>query len=96
MEILKNKQRQKKVDLIKKYQNKLNFSIISLIFFLIMTAYTFFVPLLGVIAPIVFGLTSLVFIQQTIRSYNYKKFHTNNYNFMESVYEGVEDVIKSK
>jgi|TARA_R110000868_G_scaffold368302_1_gene631391 hypothetical protein len=92
---LKKEQRQNKINLVSKYKSKLNFSIISLIFFLLITLYTFFVPLLGIIPPIVFGLISLVFIQQTILSYNYLKFHTNNYWFMESVYKSVED-IKSK
>jgi hypothetical protein len=89
---LKKEQRQEKINLIQKYQSKLNFSVISLIFFLIMTSYAFFFPFLGIITPIIFGLISLVFVQRTILSYNYLKFHTNNYWFMESVYKSVEDI----
>jgi len=92
---LKKEQRQDKINLVLKYKSKLKFSIISLIFFLAITLYTFFLPLLGIIPPILFGLILLVFIQQTILSYNYLKFHTNSYWFMESVYKSVED-IKSK
>jgi hypothetical protein len=93
---LKKEQRQNKINLVLKYKSKLNFSIVSLMFFLSVTLYTFFFSILGIILPIVFGIISLVFIQQTIYSYNYLKFHKNNYNFMESVYKSLIDIKSNK
>ena len=86
------KQRKEKLELIKKFQEKLKFSVVSLVFFIILTGYTLFVPIIfiGAILPILFGATSIIFIQQIIRSYNYLEFYKNNYSFMESVYNIVE------
>jgi len=88
-----DKQRQEKIELINKFQDKLKFSVISLLFFIGLTGYTFFVPIniTGFILPILFGAISLVFIQQVIRSHNYLEFHKNNYMFMESVYNVLEN-----
>lgn len=88
-----DKQRQEKIELINKFQDKLKFSVISLLFFTALTAYTFFIPIdvVGFILPVFFGVISLVFIQQVIRSYNYLEFHKNNFMFMESVYNVLKD-----
>jgi hypothetical protein len=88
-----DKQRKEKLEIINKFQEKLKFSIISLLFFVALTAYTFFVPngIISVVLPILFGVASLVFIQQTIRSYNYLDFHKSSYSFMENVYDILED-----
>ena len=88
-----DKQRQEKIELINKFQEKLKFSVISLLFFTALTAYSIFmlVDITGFILPILFGVISLVFIQQVIRSYNYLEFHKNNYMFMESVYNVLKD-----
>ena len=88
-----DKQRQEKIDLINKFKDKLKFSVISLLFFTAITAYTFFmlIDIAGFILPVFFGVISLVFIQQVIRSYNYLEFHKNNYMFMESVYSVLKD-----
>jgi len=97
MREVQDEQRQEKINLIHKYQDKLNFSAISLVFFIAATAYTFLVPILGgIVVPILFGAIALVFIQQTIRSYNYREFHKNNYKFMEGAYKAVEDSLKMK
>jgi fatty acid desaturase len=98
MRQVQDEQRQEKIALIHKFQDKLNFSVASLVFFLAVTAYTFFVPLagIGMVAPILAGIVSLVFIQQTIRSYNYREFHKNNYRFMEGAYEAIEEGLKMK
>ena len=92
-----DKQRKEKLELIHKFQDKLKFSIVSLVFFVALTGYTFFVPIIftGVILPILFGAISLVFVQQVIRSYNYLEFYKNNYSFMESVYNIVEEDFNS-
>lgn len=88
-----DKQRKEKLELINKFQEKLKFSTISLLFFTALTAYTFFVPtgIISIVLPILFGAASLVFIQQTIRSYNYLDFHKSSYSFMENVYDILED-----
>ena len=88
-----DKQRQEKLELINKFQEKLKFSTISLLFFIALTAYTFFVPtgIISIVLPIFFGSASLVFIQQTILSYNYLYFHKSSYSFMENVYDILED-----
>ena len=96
MRDVQKEQRMEKIAMIHKYQAKLEFSAISLAFFLAVAAYTFFVPALGIVAPIVSGLVALVFVQQTIRSYNYREFHKNNYRFMEGAYKAVEKSLKMK
>lgn len=97
MREVQNGQRQEKINLIHKYQDKLNFSAISLAFFLAVTAYTLFVPTVGgIVTPIITGVIALVFVQQTIRSYNYREFHKNNYKFMEGAYEAIEDSLRMK
>lgn len=98
MREVQDKQRQDKINLIHKYQDKLNFSAISLLFFLVATAWTFFMPIAetGLTLLIIFAAASLVFIQQTIRSYNYREFHKNNYRFMEGAYDVIEKGLKMK
>ena len=92
-----DKQRQEKIELINKFQEKLKFSVISLLFFTALTVYSLFilVDITGFILPTLFGVISLVFIQQVIRSYNYLEFYKNNYSFMESVYNIVEEDFNS-
>ena len=98
MREVQDEQRQDKINLIHKYQDKLNFSVISLLFFLAATVCTFLMPIAetGVTFPIIFGVASLVFVQQTIRSYNYREFHKNNYRFMEGAYDAIEKGLKMK
>lgn len=92
-----NKQRQEKLDLIHKYQSKLEFSVISLLFFIALALYTFFVPTpAGIVAPIVAGVVALVFIQQTIRSFNYREMYKNGYRFMEGAYKAIDKGLKLK
>lgn len=88
-----NKQRKEKIKLIQKYKYKLKFSVISFLFFTILTGYTFFVIInvVGIVLSIFFGIISLIFIQQIIQSYNYLEFYKNNYKFMESVYSILKD-----
>jgi len=96
MREVQDEQRKEKIDLIHKFQDKLNFSVISLVFFAAITAYTLFIPTLGMVVPIITGALALVFIQQTIRSYNYREFHKNSYKFMEGAYTAIEDSIEIK
>ena len=98
MREVQDSQRQEKINLIHKYQDKLNFSVISLLFFVAATLFTTVSPLLGtgIVLPIIFGIISLVFIQQTIRSYNYREFHKNNYKFMVGAYEAIQEGLKIK
>jgi hypothetical protein len=97
MREVQDKQRQAKLDLIYKYQSKLEFSAISLLFFTVLALYTFFVPTVGgIIVPIVAGAVALVFVQQTIRSYNYREFYKNGYRFMEGAYKAIDNSLKVK
>ena len=95
MREVQNSQRQEKLDLIHKYQGKLEFSAISLLFFIALALYTFFVSTVGgIIVPIVAGAAALVFVQQTIRSYNYREMYKNGYRFMEGAYKAIDNGLK--
>lgn len=97
MRQVQDEQRQEKIDLIHKFQDKLNFSLISLVFFTAVALYSFFMPTIGgMITPIIAGVVALVFAQQSIRSYNYREFHKNSYKFMEGAYKAIEDGITMK
>jgi hypothetical protein len=97
MREVQNNQRQEKLDLIYKYQSKLEFSAISLAFFIVVGLYTFFVPTFGgIVTPIIAGIAALVFVQQTIRSYNYREFYKNGYRFMEGAYKAINKGLKTK
>ena len=67
-------------ELREKYKSKLTFSINSFVFFTLMTILCSFSNYLPFFLVYVFGTTSIVFIQQMIRSYNYKRFYEISYN----------------
>jgi len=92
---VQEKQRLENLTLIQKFQEKLKFSIISFIFFIIITMCLIFNPTLytGIVLPILSSLVSLFFVQQIIRSYNYREFHKNNYKFMEGAYKAIEEIV---
>jgi hypothetical protein len=71
--------------------SKFKFSTISLVFFTIMSVIYGLDPFFGNIPTIVFGVFGVVFIQQTIRSYNYLKFSKTTYNAIELMYDMVEN-----
>lgn len=74
-------------DKIESYNNKIKFSIISLVFFITMTIVHSMEPVFGLFTTCGFGIISVVFIQQIIRSYNYVKFYEVSYNAHKILYD---------
>jgi hypothetical protein len=74
-------------DKIKSYDNKIKFSTISLVFFITMTVVHYMNPVFGIFTTYGFGIASVVFIQQIIRSYNYVKFYEVSYNAHKILYD---------
>ena len=62
------------------YNSKLVFSVISFLFFTALFTYTLFVTIFPTFVPYIFLGVAIVFIQQIIRSYNYKRFYEISYN----------------
>ena len=62
------------------YNSKLVFSVISFLFFTALFTYTLFVTVIPTFVPYIFLGVAIVFIQQIIRSYNYKRFYEISYN----------------
>jgi uncharacterized membrane protein YjjP (DUF1212 family) len=62
------------------YNSKLVFSVISFLFFTALFTYTLFVDMIPTFVPYIFLGVAIVFIQQIIRSYNYKRFYEISYN----------------
>jgi|LauGreDrversion4_2_1035121.scaffolds.fasta_scaffold296400_2 hypothetical protein len=74
-------------DKIKSYDNKIKFSTISLVFFITMAIVHSMNPVFGIFTTYGFGILSVVFIQQIIRSYNYVKFYEVSYNAHKILYD---------
>jgi len=74
-------------DKIKSYDNKIKFSTISLVFFITMVIVHSMNPVFGIFTTYGFGILSVVFIQQIIRSYNYVKFYEVSYNAHKILYD---------
>lgn len=80
MKTLKTKEKQEKQlnDVIVKvnaWKNKFHFSFATLLFSLFLLVSYTITPFFGYIPYVVLSFVVLVFVQQTIRSYNYLKFH---------------------
>jgi hypothetical protein len=69
------------------YNSKLVFSVISFLFFTALFTYTLFVDMIPTFVPYISLGVSIVFIQQIIRSYNYKRFYEISYNANEMIDE---------
>ena len=72
------------------YNSKLVFSVISFLFFTALFTYTLFVTVIPTFVPYIFLGVAIVFIQQIIRSYNYKRFYEISYNanvFIDEVFD---------
>ena len=69
------------------YNSKLVFSVISFLFFTALFTYTLFVGMIPTFVPYISLGVSIVFIQQIIRSYNYKRFYEISYNANEMIDE---------
>jgi hypothetical protein len=88
----KEKQLKESLQIVKKWEEKTKFSIVSLIFFIFMTIVYGLNPFFGSILTIVFSLTSVVFIQQSIRSYNYLKFHRVTYKSLLILHKMIDEI----
>ena len=62
------------------YNSKLVFSVISFLFFTSLFVYTLFMSMIPTFVSYIFLGVAIVFIQQIIRSYNYKRFYEISYN----------------
>lgn len=93
IELKENKEKQLREQelIVESWESKFKFSAISLVFFTIISVIYGLNPFFGVIPTIVFGVFGVVFIQQTIRSYNYLKFSKITYNAFELMYDMAED-----
>jgi hypothetical protein len=69
------------------YKSKLVFSVISFLFFTALFTYTLFVDMIPTFVPYIFLGVAIVFIQQIIRSYNYKRFYEISYNAYKMIDE---------
>jgi hypothetical protein len=74
------------------WENKFRFSFISLLSFLVISMIYLVQPVFGFIGTIVLFSTVLVFVQQTIRSYNYLNFSKFSYNSFFYMYEEIEKI----
>jgi hypothetical protein len=72
--------------LVNKWELKLNFSAHSLFFFISMLVICTVNLSLGTIPIIIFSVTSIFFTQQTIRSYNYLKYHKVSLKSLEMIH----------
>jgi len=89
---IQEKQLQDALDVVNKWKEKFTFSLVNLMFFgFILFAYMIN-PFLGLIPIVVLGILILVFIQQTIRSHNYKKFHYTTYKALLIIHEKINDL----
>jgi uncharacterized membrane protein YjjP (DUF1212 family) len=66
--------------MVNTYNSKLVFSVISFLFFTSLFVYTLFVTMFPTFVPYIFLSVAIVFIQQIIQSYNYKRFYEISYN----------------
>lgn len=74
------------------WSKKLNFSLVSLVFFSVMNLVNFVNPVFGIFSVVALSVVNVVFIQQVIRSYNYLKFAKVNLKIVESFYEEIDSI----
>lgn len=96
MKTIKTKEKQEKqlqeaIDKVNTWKNKFHFSFATLLFSLFLLVSYTITPMFGLIPTIVLSLVTLVFIQQTIRSYNYLKFHYVTYNSLKMLHKMVDE-----
>jgi len=90
--VSKDKKLEKLSSEVNFWENKLRFSFISMLFFLLIAMTYLAQPVFGFIVTIVLFSVVVVFIQQTIRSYNYLKFSKFSYNSFYYMYDVVEKI----
>jgi hypothetical protein len=75
------------------WKNKFHFSFATLLFVSFLLITYSLNSFLGNIPTFVLSFVVLIFIQQSIRSYNYLKFHFVTYRSLEMLHKMVDDVI---
>jgi hypothetical protein len=75
---------------VTKWENKLKFSLNSLFIFILLLTVYMYNPVLGFIPTIIISFFVLLFTQQTIRSYNYLKFHRVSLNALKILHKMID------
>jgi hypothetical protein len=93
MNQLKNKQEimSQLNDIVNVWSKKLNFSLVSLVFFSVMNLVNFVNPIFGMSSVIVLSVVNLVFLQQVIRAYNYLKYSKMNVRIQELIFDEIDN-----
>jgi len=73
-----------------KWENKLKFSLNSLFTFIGLLIVYLYNQVLGIIPTIFISFFVLLFIQQTIRSYNYLKFYRSSLNALKHLHKIID------
>lgn len=99
METLKNKSTQESQleevkSRVQTWEKKYHLSFSTLIFLIFLLVNHLITPVFGVICTMSLLVLSLVFVQQTIRSYNYLKFHRVTYRSLVIFHEKINKLIK--
>ena len=89
---IKEQQLKETLDKINSWKKKFHFSFASLLFSVFLFVNYQISDFTSIIPSILIGITSLVFIQQTIRSYNYFKFHRVTYVSLKMLHNMVDDI----
>ena len=76
--------------IVKTWENKFNFSLVSFVFFLVVTLINLVNPVFGNISKIVLSIVTLVFTQQVIRSFNYLKYSKKTLAMYEVVFDEID------
>lgn len=86
-----DQQLQEAVNMVNTWKNKFHFSFATLLFSILVSVVYNINPLFGNIPTIVLSIITLVFIQQSIRSYNYLKFHIVTYRAIKIMHKMIDD-----
>lgn len=98
MKTIKTKEAQEKqikevINRVNIWKNKFHFSFATLLFTTLLLVLYTKNQFIGIIPVITLSLTTLVLIQQSIRSYNYFKFHRVTYRSLKMLHKMVDDVV---
>jgi hypothetical protein len=89
---IKEKQLKETFDRVVTWKNKFHFSFASLLFSIFLLVNYEISNFVSIIPSILLSLSTLFFIQQTIRSYNYFKFHGVTYKSLKMLHNMVDDI----
>lgn len=90
----KEKQLNDALETFLKWKERYKFSLSTLLFVAFILYMNYFHFMYGKYTNWILLIVILFFTQQTIRSYNYMKFHKSTYNFLKLIHKKVDDVIK--